>query len=305
METRFASRRAVVVILSLPFALPLGAGAATLGPPDDICRAQKHCRPLSAAELDRLRGGMSFMTPIGSIEITFGITQAVYINNKLVALTQLVGPGAGQTFGTLTPSPSQLQALNAALQGAPVTPLSSSTATGASPSTAAGPNTVPAQSTAPAAATAPVVSALQGPPPLTQTPGLNTTLNAAPNSAGAPVKTAAGSQSTASSSNAAATGPVAPTVLVNGSAVTTGGPVINVPSAGSLRTLIVQNGAGNVIVPSAADIRAATGAVIQNTLNDQSIRAVTQMNVSMALSQAINAASIRDAVRQGMATSRP
>ncbi len=278
------SRRAVAVMLSLLFAAPVGA-AGLQSPGFDTCRAQKDCRRLGPAELDRLRGGMSFMSSIGPIEVTFGITQAVYINNKLVALTQLVGTGPGQAVSTVTPSPAQTQALNAALQGTQVTsPSSSAGAAGASSSAAAGPGTV--QNSAPAAtATTPIISVPQAP----------TT----------PAQTAVGSQSTASSSNAAAAGSAAPTVLVNGSTVTPGTPLISVPSAGNLRLLIVQNGVGNVAVPSAADIRAGTGAVIQNTANGQAIRAVTEMNVSMGLSRAMSAASIRNAVRQGMVNSRP
>jgi len=286
------SRRAIAAVLPVLFAVPVGA--ESLGSPGfDACRVQKDCRRLSPAELDRLRGGFSFMSSIGPIEITFGLTQAVYINNQLVAVTQLMGNvgGSGQSVGTVAPRPSQAQALNAAAQGAPVTPLSSSVAAGASASAAAASNAV--QSAASAASGAPVVSASPTSTPPTQTTGLNTTLNAA------------GSQAPVSSSKAASAAPVAPSVSATGSAPAPGSPVISVPSAGNLRVLIVQNGAGNVVVPNAADIAAGVGAMVQNTLNDQSIRAVTQMNVSMALSKAMSAASIRDAVRQGMATSRP
>jgi hypothetical protein len=294
------SRRAVAATLSLLFAVPVGA--ATLGSPGfETCRAQKECRRLNQAELDRLRGGLSFMSAMGPVEITFGITQAVYINNQLVALTRLVGPGAGQTIGTLTPSSTQAQALNAALQGATVTPLP--TSGGASVPSGASPST--SQSILPAAATNPAASASQAATRPAQATGLNATLNT-PTNTGSPAQPTAGSVATVGSSPAVPAGPAAPTVLVNGSAVKPGSPVINVPTAAGLRTLVIQNGPGNFSVPSAADIRAGMmGTLIQSTLDGQKIRSETEMNVTLGLSRAMRASSIRDSVRQGMVNSRP
>jgi hypothetical protein len=93
--------------------------------------------------------------------------------------------------------------------------------------------------------------------------------------------------------------------LVNGSAVTPGNPVINIPSAGSLRAVIVQNGSGNIVVPSATNIASNVATIIQNTADNQAIRAVTELNVQLAINKALSAASIGNAVRQGMITSRP
>ena len=72
--------------------------------------------------------------------------------------------------------------------------------------------------------------------------------------------------------------------------------VINVPSVDELRALIVQNGVGNS-VPNAADLRATTMAtVIQNTRDNQTIRTVTTLNVSFAVSEARRAMAIGNAI---------
>ena len=295
-----------VIPVTLALLFPLTTGAATPRSPDfEMCRAQKQqkdCRRLSLAELDRLRGGMLLMSSIGPIEITFGITQAVYINNKLVTLTQFVLPG--QTAGAAAPpSPAQIQTPTAALQQrASATPQSPpSASTGASTSTAPVPSA--AQGSTPAAT--PVVTASPASSVAPAQTGLNTTLNSAQNSGGASARgqTVPSSQATANSSATASS--VSPTVLVNGTAVTPGNPVINIPSANSLRAVIVQNGTGNIVMPSAANIASNVATIIQNTADNQAIRAVTEMNVSMAINRAMNAASISNAVRQGMITSRP
>ena len=292
-------RTVVSVMLALLF--PLTTGAATPQSPDfDMCSAQKqkHCRRVSVAELDRMRGGMLLMTSIGPIEVTFGVTQAVYVNNKLVALTQLV---IAPTVNTPKPSLPQIQAASAALQSALAAPQSPSTLTGTG--AAAGSASGVAKG---ATSAAPVVtpSPTSGAP--AQTAGLNGTLNAAPSNAGASGQATSGSSSrAATSSSAAPAAPSSPTVLVNGSVVSPGNPVINVPGSDGLRRVIVQNGAQNVVVPSAADIASGVGTIIQNTANNQAIRAVTELNVSIALTKAMTAASISNAVRQGMMTSRP
>lgn len=335
---RMISRRTVAAVLALLFAQPLGA-AGLQSPGFDKCRVQKQCRLLSHAELDRLRGGFSLMSAVGPIDITFGISQAVYVNGQLVALTQLVLPGTGQAIGTLTPSSAQMEALNAALKGASVIPVPSSAATGTSAPSAVGSNAL--QSIRSAAAVAPpAVNVPQSPatsearpsatlkPPINAGPpvqaaaasllgagsspgaaaaptasttaGLNATLSV-PTSTGSSSPVAAiPAPSAVSSRNNASAGPT--TVLVNGAPVIPGSPVINVPTAANIRTLTIQNGPGNVVVPSAADIRAATNAtIIQNTLNGQTIQSMTQLNISLGLSKTMNAASVQDRVRQGMA----
>src|SRR5262249_18440814 len=96
-----------------------------------------------------------------------------------------------------------------------------------------------------------------------------------------------------------------PTVVVNASAVTPGNPIVSIPSADSIRMIVVQSGTGNIVVPSAADIASGVATIVQNTANNQAIRAVPEMNVSIALTKALSAASISNAVRQGMFNSRP
>jgi hypothetical protein len=79
--------------------------------------------------------------------------------------------------------------------------------------------------------------------------------------------------------------------------------VINVPTAAGIRSLTIQNGPGNIAFPNAADIRNATmTTVIQNTLDGQTIRAATLMNVSLGLTKAMTASALQNAISQGMAT---
>jgi hypothetical protein len=314
--------RTTLVLLSVFLAAPAIAGDPS-SYTFEKCRTQTQCRLVSQAELGRLRGGFSLTSAGGAIEISFGIVQAVFINNQLVALTQLVGPGAGQVLGTLSLSSAQMQALNAALQGrAPAIPLTSSGARGANmpgatsssgmrnaPSAAAG--TSPAGNAPQALTQGAAPTGFKGTPGATQTlatPPLTAGFNGTPSGptgAGTSVQRASGSVASASSSvtASAAQAPSAPTVLANGTAVTPGNPVINVPTAAGIRSLTIQNGPGNIAFPNAADIRNATmTTVIQNTLDGQTIRAATLMNVSLGLTKAMTASALQNAISQGMAT---
>jgi len=302
-------RGAALVLLSLSFGTP-GAAGELASYSFEKCRTQKECRLVSQAELGQLRGGFSLSTAGGSIELSFGIVQAVFINNQLVALTQLLGPGAGQAI-TLAPSAAQMQALNAALQGRasaiPLTPFGPSgpnpPATSANAVQSAAPVPVAAAthtaSAPPAVTLGPPTTGFNGTQSTAQTlatASSTTGFNGTPTRPNAAV-TAQGSSATASIA------PPAPTVSVNGTAVTPANPVINIPTDTGVRTVIIQNGPGNIALPSAADIRNATMAtVIQNTIDGQTIRAATLMNVSLGLSKAMTAMALQRAVSQGMAT---
>lgn len=149
METALGC--AVSVALSLTFTAPLSTAAENSAPYRfDTCSAQKQCRQLSHAELGQLRGGLSYMGANSAMELTFGITQVVYVNNELVALTQLLLPSVKQALGDRTPSASQLQTLNSALPGGQTTPqpASAAPALGAGASAA---QSAPSSSTASAA----------------------------------------------------------------------------------------------------------------------------------------------------------
>jgi hypothetical protein len=77
---------------------------------------------------------------------------------------------------------------------------------------------------------------------------------------------------------------------------------VNAAAGGAL---VVQNGPGNIsVIPTAQNLQAATNAlVIQNTLNNQTITAMTTLNISLTLAPGINAANIQQMVRQSMANS--
>jgi len=88
---------------------------------------------------------------------------------------------------------------------------------------------------------------------------------------------------------------------VNGQSVTAGAPAVL--SAG-LRGLLVQNGPGNVVAPAGGQLSLPIGVtLIQNTLNNQTIRALTLLNVSASVQGALSAARIQESVRQTIADS--
>ncbi len=65
----------------------LAAGAA--GADDgllDICMQERHCRTASSVELGELRGGFEVNTSAGRMRLDIGITRAVALNDRLVAV---------------------------------------------------------------------------------------------------------------------------------------------------------------------------------------------------------------------------
>ena len=250
---------ALATALSLCFAASLSAANAGSNS-FEMCRAQRQCRVLSHSELDRLRGGFSIMSVNGPLEITFGITQMAFVNNQLVAYTQLVLPGVGQAINGLTANAAQLQALNAALQTWVATPLSSSATTGVSG--------VNGQSASSAASQA-VGSVLPSKP--AQAPQTSGPLVAqgAPANTGSPVPLASVPHAGTGPSPTVSTGSPVSSTSTNATPVSPGSVVINMPTLAELGPLIVQIGPGNIAAPSLGSIGVpTTGIVIQNTLNN-------------------------------------
>jgi hypothetical protein len=71
--------------------------------------------------------------------------------------------------------------------------------------------------------------------------------------------------------------------------------VVNVPTAAELRSLLVQVGPGN----NAQTI--GNGAVaIQNTVNGAAIRAMTVLEVSAKLKDALSGLRLQDSIRQSL-----
>jgi hypothetical protein len=258
---------AVIAFLLISSAMPLpaaGLEAYTF----ETCHLQGACRLLSQAELDRLRGGFTAMGPNGPINITFGISQVVYINNQLVASTQLVLPDIAQAFNNGGFSAAQIKALTDSLNSGAVT--------------------TAAAHAAASAANAAVAGNSQNQP----TTGTTST---------SPAQSASSSAPTTSVANPLPTASMVPVVRVNGVPITPG----SVVNAGAAGALVVQNGPGNIsVIPTAQNLQAATNAlVIQNTLNNQTISAMTTLNISLTLTPALNAANIQQMVRQSMANS--
>jgi len=267
--------RAVAVVLSgFCVAAPLSAASLDLYS-FETCRLEGYCRLISQAELDRLRGGFSFMGIDGPINMSFGITQVVYVNNQLVATTQLVVSDIVQAINSRTFSASQIKAANDSLRNAPISAAASSAASSSAAAAAASGTSAEIASNLTSAANQPATKA---------TPAAQT-------------------QSVASAQPVSS---LVPAVRVNGSPVTPGSPVVNVVSSSGGSALVIQNGPGNIsMIPTAQAIQSATNAlVIQNTLNNQMISTMTTLNVSMALMPSISAASIQQSVRQAIMNAR-
>ncbi len=231
------------------------------------CLRALDCRRLDAAELDRMRGGFSFMTGSSELQVSIGISRAVFINDQLVAVTQdLVLPTLQELRNGTLPNATLIGAISAASNPASQR------------------QSVPSDTTG--AGGAPVASAG----------------SAAGAVNGAPMRTDAQS----SSSGAAAAVPAAASapanlnpgaVQVNGRSITPGSPVV--VDSDQLRALVIQNGRGNLATTSAADIRASTMAtVLQNTLDNQTIRTLTTLTATSNALSAFRDAVIRQAAGQ-------
>jgi hypothetical protein len=84
---------------------------------------------------------------------------------------------------------------------------------------------------------------------------------------------------------------------VNGTPVIPGKPVVNVPSAAELRSLIIQNGTANS-APSVGNGAVAT--IIQNTVDGAAIRAMTVMEVSGKVKEALGGLRLQNSIRQSL-----
>jgi hypothetical protein len=79
----------------------------------DMCMRDGPCRVATQAELDQLRGGLDVQTRHGNLRIDIGITRAVSVNDRIVAMSH-IGAGQpsvslGQATGPATGGTSQLR----------------------------------------------------------------------------------------------------------------------------------------------------------------------------------------------------
>ena len=254
----------------------------------DDCRTGIDCRRVSVAELDHLRGGFTFTNGRTPLHVSFGIAQAVVVNDELVAVTQLRLPDVGTLLASFSAGTVDLSALANALKSMNV----QATAGAASSATLADRGGRAGE--AAAAASAAAASAL----------GASGTTSSGAEAARTATARQESPPASAPQGQAPSQGAPGSQVLVNGKSLLPGTPVIQVPSADELRGLIVQNGPGNIVVPSAADLKnSLPGIVIQNTLNNQTIRALTMINVAVSVKDALSAARIQESVRQSIASS--
>jgi hypothetical protein len=304
-------RRCAAAALSVGVAAPVVA-AERFAYSFDSCIAKHECRLVSHTELARLRGGFTFTTGGAPVEFTFGIAQAVFVNDQLVAITQVVSE-LGQTIARLAPGAVRVEVLTAALQSASMAVGSSTAAAAEGARTAAGAATQGAQAGQPGIQAA---SGAATPGAQAAQPAVQAVSNAVSNATQAvkpavqgPASVASGAVGTAArgvqsatqaqvtSSATANAGSSAPTVVVNGTPVIPGKPVVNVPSAAELRSLIIQNGTANS-APSVGNGAVAT--IIQNTVDGAAIRAMTVMEVSGKVKEALGGLRLQNSIRQSL-----
>jgi hypothetical protein len=79
-------------------ALAILASSAAYADPNsgehDLCMLDRHCRTATNVQLDGLRGGFELDTRAGRLRIDIGITRAVTVNDRLVAVSHHGAPSA-------------------------------------------------------------------------------------------------------------------------------------------------------------------------------------------------------------------
>jgi hypothetical protein len=305
--------RCAAAALSIGIAAPVAA-AERSAYSFETCIAKRECRQVTQPELTRLRGGFTIMTGGAPVEFTFGISQAVFINNELVAVTQIVSE-LGQPIARLATSSLPTEVLAVALQKVnfavgPTTGAVTRATQGASGAATQGAQA--AQSAIQAASGAgaqaaqaaqPAIQAASGAgsqgaqaaqPAIQAASGAGTQAAQAAQPAVQAASSAASSAAQAASS--AAPGPT--TVVVNGTPVAPGQPVVlNLPTAAELRSLVVQNGLGNS-APLVNNGAAAT--IIQNSVDGAAIRTMTVLDVSAKIKSAATALQLQNSIRQSL-----
>lgn len=288
-------RRCAAAALSVGVAAPVAAAEQRSAYSFETCIAQRECRQVTQKELTRLRGGFTLMTRGGSVEFTFGISQAVFVNNQLVAVTQIVSE-LGQTIVRLAPSGVPVGVLTAALQSASIAVGSSTGAAVGATQSASGAATQGAQAAQPAiqAASGAASQGSQAAQPAIQ--AASGSGNQAAQTAQSAVQAASSAVSNATQvASSAASG--ATTVVVNGAPITPGQPALNLPTAAELRSLMVQNGLGNN-APTISNGAVAT--VIQNSVDGAAIRTMTVLDVSAKIKDALTGVRLQDSIRQSL-----
>ncbi|MBY4896792.1 flagellin [Cupriavidus sp. AU9028] len=235
--------------------------------------AMAHWQPVDSERLDALRGGFE----TGGLQVSFGISRAVYVNGDLVVSTSLVIPDVSRITS------EQAARLASALQNT-----ATAGANAAAAGAAAGQTAADAANAAVSAALGGLASATSGgtaPAPGglagnggTAAPG--TAASAPPNPAAIaqPGQTAAPVPPPLAATPPAAVLPDAPAAVI-GTATGT------VATNGLLN--LVQNGPGNRF--DAASLAGTPATVIQNTLNNQSIQSLLTIDAGVNTLQAFRA----------------
>lgn len=246
-----------------------------------------HWQPVETARLDALRGGYE----TAGLQVSFGISRAVFVNGDLVVSTSLVIPDVSRITS------EQASRLASALQNVAVAGANAA-ATGAA-----------AGQTAAQAANAAVNSALTGQPGAQ--PGTVGPAQAAvgqPGAGGAPVSAPVGpAVGTAGTAPPPAAASVAGQAAqpVPATSASSAIPVAGAPAAAVIGTAtgtvatngllsLVQNGPGNSF--QAASLANTPATIIQNTLNNQSIQSLLTIDTGVNTLQAFRAGIVGSAL---------
>ncbi|QID16821.1 hypothetical protein G3580_03715 [Nitrogeniibacter mangrovi] len=274
---------AVLGALGLLMASGLGAAESPLAGP-----------ALSAARLDAIRGG--FELPDLKLKLSFGLERAVFVNGELVARTTL---NLSQLRDTVAARVDAAIPDGAALQAQVQAQVAAQLAS-AGIATVVLPVRSAAEVVTPAGASAVEMRA---------TPGAATgAATAQAGTASAQTAGAAAGQALADTGvSAAAAGSPGTTAVAGGTTASvteaaSGQRATVVSTVAPLPVAVIQNGAGNQVGPrvAAAVDSAAIATVIQNSLDNQQIQALTVVNASANSLQVLRAMNFGAAIRQGV-----
>lgn len=238
---------------------------------------------VSAEVLDNMRGG--FETPLG--KVSFGFERAVYVNGELLA-AQTLKLTITNGLPTATLGETIVQNVSSGL------PSGEALAKGAQQQTVV--IQVPVRPADP-----PPVQTGSGNGGTAGNPGNGVPPPAIQNASGNGVATGAAANGVSPPAIQIPARPDVGTVVVqssSGNGVPTGEslakgvspPVIQTPARPTIGALVVQNGFGNVV--TTGDVAAAAlPLVVQNTLDNQTIRTVTVINATVPAMSALNSIS--------------
>ena len=104
-------RMLLIVLSTLGWMADARAAAGLL----DFCGVEAHCRATADGELEQIRGGFVTDTRLGRLQVGIGITRAVAVNDRLVAISHIVLPDVAQIVAAARSAADRALAQNAVL----------------------------------------------------------------------------------------------------------------------------------------------------------------------------------------------